>query len=153
MGSVAKLSWNVYAKMPFKKGQHVLDYLGRYTHRVGIANSRLLDVSERAVTFRTKGQATETVSPVEFLRRFVQHVLPDGFHKIRHIGLYATASAARREIARAHLGAAIRTLPRRNWPDQLAWLTGRDVALCPRCAARLFTVILPRCRAPPTLAA
>ncbi len=81
MARVARLSWNVYAKAPFKKGQHVLAYLGRYTHRVGIANSRLLAVSDRAVTFRTKGQATETLSPVAFLGRFVQHVLPDGLHK------------------------------------------------------------------------
>jgi hypothetical protein len=91
MGRVAKLSWNVYAKAPFKKGRHVLDYLGRYTHRVGIANSRLLAVSAEAITFRTKGTGTETLAPVVFLRRFVQHVLPDHLHKIRHVGLYASA--------------------------------------------------------------
>ena len=58
---------------------------------MGIANSRILDVGPEHVTFRTKGQQTTTVHPVEFLRRFVQHVLPDGFHKIRHAGLYASA--------------------------------------------------------------
>ncbi len=86
MGRLPK-RWNVYAKATFKKGQHVLSYLGRYTHRVGIANSRLLAVSDVAISFRTKGTATETLAPVVFLRRFVQHVLPDGLHKIRHVGL------------------------------------------------------------------
>ena len=83
--------WVVYSKAPFRRSQHVLSYLGRYTHRVGIANSRILDVGPEHVTFRTKHGATATLHPVEFLRRFVQHVLPDGFHKIRHAGLYASA--------------------------------------------------------------
>ena len=152
MGRLAK-TWIVYAKAPFKKGQHVLAYLGRYTHRVGIANSRLLAVSERAVTFRTKGQGTETLTPVEFLGRFVQHVLPDGLHKIRHVGLYAPASAARRELARTRLGDILRTRPQRTWRERLARLTGRDLALCPRCGGRLVTLIVPACRDPPTLAA
>ncbi|HRI72717.1 MAG TPA: IS91 family transposase, partial [Polyangium sp.] len=82
-----KLPWVVYAKPTFSEGEYVLKYLGRYTHRVGIANSRLLDVTDEYVHFRTKGDGTETVSPVEFLWRFVQHVLPEGFHKIRHYGL------------------------------------------------------------------
>ena len=84
-------SWVVYAKAPFNRSQHVLSYLGRYTHRVGIANSRLLDVGAGHVTFSTKHGKTVTLHPVEFLRRLVQHVLPDGFHKIRHAGLYASA--------------------------------------------------------------
>ena len=87
----AHKSWVVYAKAPFRKSQHVLSYLGRYTHRVGIANSRLLDVGPGHVTFRAKHGKTATLHPVEFLRRLVQHVLPDGFHKIRHAGLYASA--------------------------------------------------------------
>jgi hypothetical protein len=152
MGRLAK-RWNVYAKAPFKKGQHVLAYLGRYTHRVGIANSRLLAISEHAVTFRTKGNATETLAPVEFLRRFVQHVLPDGLHKIRHVGLYAPASAARRELARACLGDARRSGPQRSWRERTACLIGRDIAVCPRCGGRLFAVAVPRCRDPPPLAA
>ena len=87
----AHTSWVVYAKAPFRRSQHVLSYLGRYTHRVGIANSRLLDVGPTHVTFRTKGKQTATLHPVAFLRRFLHHVLPDGFHKIRHAGLYASA--------------------------------------------------------------
>ena len=87
----APKAWNVYAKAPFRKSQYVLSYLGRYTHRVGIANSRLIDVGPEHVTFHTKQGKTATLHPVEFLRRLVLHVLPDGFHKIRHAGLYASA--------------------------------------------------------------
>ena len=87
----AHRSWVVYSKAPFRRSRHVLSYLGRYTHRVGIANSRLLDVGPGHVTFRTRGNQTATLRPVEFLRRFTLHVLPDGFHKIRHAGLYASA--------------------------------------------------------------
>jgi len=153
MARVARLSWVVYAKAPFKKGQHVLAYLGRYTHRVGIANSRLLAVSDHAVTFRTKGHGTETLAPVEFLARFVQHVLPDGLHKIRHAGLYASASHARRELARTRLGMALRARPIPTWRQLLARLTGRDVGLCPRCGGPLVCVPIARCRDPPLPAA
>jgi predicted Zn-ribbon and HTH transcriptional regulator len=150
MRRAARQPWNVYAKLPFKKGLHVLDYLGRYTHRVGIANSRLLEVTDAKVTFRTKNGATETVSPVEFLRRLVQHVLPDGFHKIRHIGLYAPASAKRREIARTRLGQSTPTpAVRIGWLETLTRLTGRDVSRCPRCGLTLVSLPAPRSRAPP----
>jgi putative transposase/transposase-like zinc-binding protein len=153
MARVARLSWNVYAKAPFKKGRHVLDYLGRYTHRVGIANSRILAVSRNAIRFRTKGPGTETVSPVEFLRRLVGHVLPGGFHKIRHAGLYAPAAARRCDSARAYLVDNVTPLHRRSWRDWLAQLTGRDVTRCPLCGATLVTLVAPRCRDPPPLAA
>jgi hypothetical protein len=83
--------WGVYSKAPFHRSHHVISYLGRYTHRVGIANSRLVEVTNNHVTFTTKHGKTVTLHPVEFLRRFIQHVLPDGFHKIRHAGLYASA--------------------------------------------------------------
>jgi hypothetical protein len=149
MGRVAKLSWNVYAKAPFKKGRHVLDYLGRYTHRVGIANSRLLAVSAEAITFRTKGTGTETLAPVVFLRRFVQHVLPDHLHKIRHVGLYASASAGRNDLARRCLRDARPLAPSETWRQRLVRLTGRDLSVCPRCAGRVVALSLPLARAPP----
>jgi Putative transposase/Transposase zinc-binding domain len=153
MAKIAKLDWNVYAKAPFAKSQHVLSYLGRYTHRVGIANSRLLAVSPEAVTFRTKGDGVASVTPVEFLRRFVQHVLPDGFHKIRHYGLYASGAHANREVARALLGQATQVRrKRRTSAELLLDVTGRDVSGCPRCGAKLVRRPLPptHARAPPT---
>jgi Putative transposase/Transposase zinc-binding domain len=153
MQRAAKPAWHVYSKPCFAKGRHVLAYLGRYTHRVGIANSRLLAVSERAVTFRTKQGRTEKVAPTEFLSRFVRHVLPDGLHKIRHVGLYAPAAAKRREQARECLGRPARRAPRLDWRARYAALTGRDLGVCPRCGGALTTAAVARCRDPPELVA
>jgi hypothetical protein len=90
-------AWVVYAKPPFGGPEQVLKYLARYTHRVAISNSRLLDVREGQVTFRyqdyaaDRRQKTMALDTDEFLRRFVQHVLPGGFVKVRHYGLLANA--------------------------------------------------------------
>jgi predicted Zn-ribbon and HTH transcriptional regulator len=149
--ALVKVKWHLYAKPSFSRGRYVLDYLGRYTHRVGISNSRLLDVTPEAVTFRTKGRATSTLDPVTLLRRFVQHVLPDGFHKIRRIGLYA--SPARLRKARLLLGQRPPRRRRATWPELLLRLTGRDVSRCPRCRAPLVASPLPTARAPPATAA
>jgi hypothetical protein len=153
MAKVAKLHWNVYAKAPFDTAKHVVAYLGRYTHRVGIANSRLLDVTDERVVFRTRGDATETVHPVEFLRRFVHHVLPNGFHKIRHIGLYASP---RKLVAARELLGRPRWVPqpRLSWQQKLLELTGRDVRHCPLCLAPLLQrPLLSEERAPPLASA
>jgi len=100
--------WFVYTKPPFAGPEAVLAYLARYTHRVAISNSRLVSLDERGVTFRYKdyrrdGQArygTMTLSAGEFIRRFLLHVLPKGFHRIRHYGLLASAGC-KTNIARA----------------------------------------------------
>jgi hypothetical protein len=144
VGKLAHKGWNVYCKPALRKVQHVVNYLGRYTHRVGIANSRLLDVTPEHVEFRTKNGGSCTLSPVEFLGRFVQHVLPEGFHKIRHIGLYASACQAKLALARQHLKMpAPQARPRPSWQERLRELTGRDVRLCPVCLAPLLHVALP----------
>ncbi|MBI4706022.1 MAG: IS91 family transposase [Deltaproteobacteria bacterium] len=162
MSRLAATSWLVYAKRPLREVSHVLAYLGRYTHRVAIANSRLLDVTDRSVTFRTRHHDTATLSPVEFLRRFVQHVLPDGLRKIRHYGLYS-ATAARPAGALALARSLLPALPasgstdgqRRSvaasWQQRLRELTGRDVRLCPKCLGPLLHVRLRSSlpRAPP----
>lgn len=150
MHRVSKLSWNVYAKPTFRKAEHVLGYLGRYTHRVGLANSRLLLVTDTTVTLRTRGADSVRLSARELLRRFVQHVLPDGFHKIRHVGLYASACAASRDKARRALGSvAIPTRSRPTWRERLRDLLGSDILRCPRCAAPLRATPLPSARDPP----
>ncbi len=135
-------SWIVYAKAPFRRSEHVLSYLGRYTHRVGIANSRLIDVGPEHVTFRTKGHGTATLHPVVFLGRFIQHVLPDGFHKIRHAGLYACAQAGGAlEIARSLLPAA---------PAPKKPLQPEDVPRCPQCGGLILRIPLSaQARSPP----
>jgi hypothetical protein len=156
MNRLAKKSWIVYAKSPFREVEHVLKYLGRYTHRVGISNSRLVDVRDEAITFRTKNGKAVTVTPVEFLRRFVQHVLPDGFHKIRHYGLYASAGDDARLAAHGHLALPL-TPPNTSvvrepaWPERLRELTGHDIEHCPHCGERVEhrPVARATCRAPP----
>jgi hypothetical protein len=147
MAQVAKLSFNVHAQAPFGNASHVVKYLGRYTHRVGIANSRLLDVTDERVVFSTR-KGTETLHPVDFLWRFVQHVLPDRFHKIRHVGLYASPKLG---AARERLGMAPPApKPRLSWEQKLLELTGRDVRRCPVCQAPLLRrTLLPAPRAPP----
>ena len=104
----------VYAKRPFAGPQAVLAYLARYTHRVAISNSRLIALDEAGVTFkwkdyRIKGRdrlKTMTLDAAEFIRRFLLHVLPSGFHRIRHYGLFAGTVRARNiERARQLLAA------------------------------------------------
>ena len=99
LAPVRKMRWIVYAKPPFAGPEAVLAYLSRYTHRVAIANRRLISHDETGVTFRYKDyrregadrQRTMTLAVDEFIRRFLQHVLPKGFHRIRHYGLLASA--------------------------------------------------------------
>jgi len=97
LAPMRRCEWVVYAKRPFAGPQAVLAYLSRYTHRVAISNSRLLALDERGVTFRWKDYRAKgrtrykamTLAPDEFMRRFLLHVLPGGFHRIRHYGLLA----------------------------------------------------------------
>jgi len=132
-----RVGWrsSVYAKPPFAGPEAVLAYLARYTHRVAISNSRLIGLDERGVTFRYKdyrrdGRArhrTMTLAPDEFIRRFLLHVLPKGFHRIRHYGLLASA-ARKADIARArelsprlcHQSIHRQSTTRRTWP-QAPW--------------------------------
>jgi hypothetical protein len=166
MARLSRTRWVVYAKKPFRRSDHVLGYLGRYTHRVAIANSRLVDVTNEAVTFRTKAGELVTVAPTEFLRRFVQHVLPDGLRKIRHYGLYASSHRdGLLGTARALISALISPAPESGpstpltstpatWSEQLFTLTGRDANTCPRCGQRLEHIpVLPIARPPPIRAA
>jgi hypothetical protein len=103
-----KIEWVVYAKRPFAGPQAVLAYLSRYTHRVAIANSRLIALGDDSVTFRWKDyrakgrerQKVMTLASEEFIRRFLIHVLPNGFHRIRHYGLFANGGRTE-NLARA----------------------------------------------------
>jgi hypothetical protein len=107
-----KMRWIVYIKRPFAGAEQVYTYLGRYTHRVGISNSRLLHFDGQRVTFRTKQRKTITLALEEFLRRFVLHVLPKGFVKIRHYGLLAPAHATTTLEKARHLLNARLPMPR-----------------------------------------
>jgi Putative transposase/Transposase zinc-binding domain len=104
-----KTNWHVHAKRPFAGPEQVLAYLARYTHRVAIGNSRLISADENGVTFKVKDYRVEgperyksmTVAPGEFIRRFLLHVLPKGFHRIRHYGLLASSRTKAETIERA----------------------------------------------------
>jgi hypothetical protein len=108
LAPLRKLDWVVYAKRPFGGPEAVLAYLSRYTHRVAISNSRLIAFDEQRVTFKWKDYRIEgrnrykrmTLAPDEFIRRFLIHVLPKGFHRIRHYGLFAKSACAD-NVARA----------------------------------------------------
>ena len=147
MAVVSAMPWVVYAKKPFRHSSHLVAYLARYTHRVGIANSRLLDVTEDRVTFATKNGKSTTVHPVEFLHRLVQHVLPQGFHKIRHAGLYGSArTGGLLERARSFVGVCKK--PKKE-PSDLERLEQAS-RTCPVCGGALRRTPLPASiRAPP----
>ncbi len=166
MTRLAGTDWVVYAKKPFRRVDHVLAYLGRYTHRVAISNSRIVDVTDDAVTFRTKDGKTVTLTPVRFLQRFIQHVLPDGFHKIRHYGLYASTLArpgGKLDAARSLLDAAgantaastcdLDVAATTSWQELLQLVTDRDITRCPRCGGELGRLPVTASRAPPTATA
>ncbi len=152
--------WVVYVQPPFSRSTHVVKYLGRYTHRVGISDARLIAADDRGVTFRTHGDDHITLPPDVFLRRFLQHVLPRAFHKIRHFGLYSSAhqrpDSGLWRRAR-DLIAAPDTDPLDPPPDTdtdtdalalLHALTGIDPLQCPACErGRLHPRPLPRPRA------
>ena len=150
LAPLRRADWVVYAKRPFAGPEAVLAYLARYTHRVAISNSRLVSLDYKGVTFRWKdyrargkapGQAfikTMTLAAGEFIRRFLLHVLPDGFHRIRHYGLFASAVRAT-NIAR------LRTLiSETNEQDEPAAEieedASADVPRCPCCGGRMIII-------------
>jgi Putative transposase/Transposase zinc-binding domain len=147
-----RTKWVSYAKPPFAGAESVYQYLGRYTHRVGLSNHRLISVTTDAITFRTKGDATATLHPHEFLHRFLQHVLPRGFVKLRHYGLLAPGNVNTRLVAaraalekRAPAPAPSPTsspplataVDPERWRELLLRLTGVDVTRCRKCGGEL----------------
>jgi hypothetical protein len=133
--------WVVYAKAPFGGPDRVLDYLGRYTHRVAISNNRLEELKDGQVSFAYKDYKHEqrhkvmTVSADEFLRRFLLHVLPDSFQRIRHYGLLGNRHRAE-NLARCRellaMSIPIPT-PERDYRERWQQLTGQDPLQCPNC--------------------
>ena len=143
LAAVRKKRWVVYAKPPFAGPEAVLAYLSRYTHRVAISNRRLIAFDETGVTFRYKDyrrdgperQRVMTLAPHEFIRRFLLHVLPHGFHRIRHYGLLAS-SARKANIARARELLAVAPPPEPvEAPEPLDWLPP-----CPCCGGRMTII-------------
>jgi hypothetical protein len=142
-----KKDWVVYAKAPFRDPAALFGYLGLYTHRVAISNHRLLHVDDQEVVFRTRDQRVCRLAPLEFMRRFLQHVLPLGFVKIRHFGLLAAGNvntklaAARAALQQqrgqrkpaASTGAPSLPTVAPDWRALFHRLTGIDLDVCPDC--------------------
>jgi hypothetical protein len=149
--------WVVYAKRPFAGPEAVLAYLSRYTHRVAISNRRLISMDENGVRFRwkdyrAKGRTrhkTMTLSPGEFMRRFLLHVLPRGFHRIRHYGLLANAGR-RESLATVR---ALLNVPQPEPADHEVAVAPAPTFVCRCCGATMHVVEIilrgPLIRAPP----
>jgi hypothetical protein len=152
-----KAHWHVHAKRPFAGPEAVLAYLARYTHRVAISNSRLVSLDENGVTFKVKDYRVEgperyktmTVAPGEFMRRFLLHVLPKGFHRIRHYGLLATSrtkaatlAKARELIAAARPVGLLPTKAEANAEAEAAAATSpaKPAHPCPSCGASMVII-------------
>jgi hypothetical protein len=147
--------WVVYAKPPFGGPRQVLDYVGRYTHRVAIANQRLLAIDDGQVTFRWKDyrngrQTPMTLTAEEFMRRFLLHVLPAGFHRIRYYGFLGNRDRHEKLARCQHLlgmtpVAALHdedeALPRPDYRDRYEALTGISLRACPVCHQGRMLVI------------
>ncbi|EWS65864.1 putative transposase [Hydrogenophaga sp. T4] len=141
--------WVVYAKRPFAGPEAVLAYLSRYTHRVAISNSRLIALDERGVTFRWKDyrdkgstrHKTMTLDAGEFMRRFLLHVLPCGFHRIRHYGLLANCNrTACLALARQLLQVPLQD-PQDPSPCDDSRDTARPTFICPHCGHAMVIVM------------
>ena len=162
-----RIEWIVYCKPPFGGPEQVLRYLSRYTHRVAISNSRLVSADDGGIAFRCKDYRldwsarwkTMTLAPHEFIRRFLIHVLPPRFHRIRHYGLFANGQrAANLARARELLGASSPVVEpeadKAAAPDEPRVLP----CPCPRCGGRMLVIEIfargcePRYRQTPVLA-
>ncbi len=139
-----KAEWVVYAKAPFAGPQQVLDYVGRYTHRVAISNDRLLDMENGEVRFRWKDyrddnrQKTMTLKADEFIRRFLIHVLPNGFQRIRYYGFLGNRYRKQKlALCRRLLGMPDNEVPvaepSSDYRDRCEELTGSSLWECPVC--------------------
>ena len=159
-------NWVVFTKAPFKKPDALFRYLGLYTHRVAISNHRILHVDDDHVVFRTRDKKVCQLAPLEFMRRFLLHVLPLAFVKIRHFGLYAAGNVnsklavARAALERQRDDETTKTPPVANpelatldWRELFHRLTGIDLGSCPHCGAALTSAPLSQSthapRAPP----
>ena len=146
LAPLRKKKWVVYAKKPFAGPQQVLDYVGRYTHRVAISNNRILNIEDGQVTFRYKDyrdgsqQKTMTLSADEFIRRFLLHVLPAGFHRIRYYGFLGNRYRKEKLQQCRHLLGMILLEPgsstevaELDYRDRYQALTGSSLWECPAC--------------------
>jgi hypothetical protein len=136
-------NWVVYCKPPLRNPEKVMDYLGRYTHRVALSNDRLVKIEGSQVTFRWRDSADGnkikwiTLEAFEFIRRFLLHVLPDQFVKIRYYGILSHRNRKRKLLLCKKLLGILTgkepEVPKETWEDLLTRITGIDPRVCPHC--------------------
>ena len=142
--SCYRQKWVVYCKPPFDSAGKVISYLGRYTHRVAISNDRILSLKDGKVTFRWRDYAHEnqlklmTLDAEEFIRRFLLHILPSGFRKIRHYGLFASRDKGKRLALCRRLTNSPLPTPVPSVAALLERIFGKEFNLCPCCKAGHF---------------
>ena len=151
------IEWVVYCKKPFRSPWHVLRYLGRYTHRVALTNNRIESITRNQVTFRWRDYRDQgksksmTLEAKEFIRRFLLHVLPKRFVKIRHYGILSNRNRKRKlKVCQRLTNSKIQdALPKMSAAELLKKLTGVDLSVCPCCGQgrMLRRLLVPR--APP----
>jgi hypothetical protein len=134
-----KTDWVLYCKPPFGGPQNVIDYLGRYTHRVAISNNRILSDRNGQISFKWKDyrdggrQKIMTLSAGEFIRRFLLHILPPGFRKIRHFGIFASRNKTKRLTLCRKLTHSKFKIKTESPLQRLARVFGAGWNLCPKC--------------------
>jgi hypothetical protein len=158
--SLWKTDWVVYSKPAVQGADKVLMYLARYVHRIAITNNRILSFQDGNVTFRYKDSQkhrwrTMTLSTAEFIRRFLQHVLPRGFHKVRHYGLLHPANRAKLRLLQEKLNPSVES-DTETKDKEIAKITKcitRSAGLrCPCCHTGymvLVSILSPKRRGPP----
>ncbi len=143
-------NWVVFSKKPFAGPQEVLDYIGRYTHRVAISNNRIVNVQDGKVTFTYRDRKNDntlrikTLEAGEFIRRFLLHVLPDGFMKIRHFGFLSNRRKKDNiQRCRELLGdnSLVPERAQKKAGDLMLELTGTDITRCPCCRQGTMSII------------
>ena len=149
--------WVVYAKHPFGGAEQVIEYLGRYTHKVAISNHRLMDIADGNVTFSYKDYRdsrkikTMTLAAVEFLRRFCLHILPRGFRKIRHYGILSSRNKGKLRELQAIMGVVCVQGETLSHYAKISE-KGYDTKLCPCCKKGQMVVVSSfKARAPPDM--
>ncbi|MGF7059957.1 IS91 family transposase [Brassicibacter mesophilus] len=157
-----KKEWVVYSKPPFRSAEYVLEYLGRYTHKVAISNHRILKLEDNKVTFKWRDyrddnkNKTMTLDVFEFIRRFLLHILPRGFVKIRHYGILSNRNRVTKlKKSKQLLKVFKKTMnakDKESWQELILRLTGVDYTICPCCGKGSMVrnkKINPRCYSPP----
>lgn len=137
--------WITYCKPPFKNTNSVIEYLGRYTHKVAISNNRILCMSNDSVTFKWRDYKdnsswkTMTISAEEFIRRFLIHVLPPGFMKIRHYGIMGSRNKSKKlALCKKLTSTPVSQYQKLSTAELIKKITGHDITKCPKCGSDNF---------------